>query len=248
MALDRKVFFDRVRKAPFSGSMTLGQVEGMNAILDEWERQKLKDLRWLAYMMATAFHETATTMQPVIETRQPKEATNPSVDTAIARLERAWAAGKMPWVKTAYWRKDAHGQSWLGRGLPQVTHEYNYARAEKETGIPFTRDPSLMLIMANAVPVMFSGMIKGWFTGRKLSDYFGGAKADSFNARRIINATQKAAVVADHYNDFHGALIAASDTNPRIPPPPDIPKPKPAEPAKGGWLAKLIEAVFGKRG
>jgi hypothetical protein len=121
------------------------QVVGFNAILDEWERRKLKNLRWLAYMLATGWHETATRMEPVIESRQPKEASNPPVDEAIARLERAWKAGKMPWVKSAYWRKDAAGRSYLGRGLPQITHADNYRKLGKRIGVDLVSAPDRLL-------------------------------------------------------------------------------------------------------
>ena len=232
--IDRDNFFARIRIAPFGGAMTQSQVEGCNAILDEWERRKLTDMRWLAYMLATTFHETAAAMQPVIETRQPGEAKNPSVDTAIARLERAWANGKMPWVKYAYWRKDARGLSWLGRGLPQVTHEDNYKWAEIETGIKFTKNPDLMLEMRNAIPVMFIGMLRGKFTGRRLSDYFSANENDPVNARRIINGTESAAKVAGHYADF---LRALKSTNAPIQITPAKPKSKTPEAAAGAVVA-----------
>ncbi len=64
--MNRTAFFDAVRKAPF-GSLSQSQVDGMTAILDEWDRRKLTDIRWLAYMLATTFHETARTMQPIAE-------------------------------------------------------------------------------------------------------------------------------------------------------------------------------------
>ena len=35
---DRKIFFDAVRSDPFGGSITQDQVEGMNFILDTWEK------------------------------------------------------------------------------------------------------------------------------------------------------------------------------------------------------------------
>jgi len=46
--IDRKKFFDGVRQQPFSGKLTKTNVEGMTAVLDEWERRKLTDLRWLS--------------------------------------------------------------------------------------------------------------------------------------------------------------------------------------------------------
>jgi len=51
----------------FGGSFRQSQVEGIDAILNEWEKRGLTDLRWLAYILATCFHETAKTMQPIAE-------------------------------------------------------------------------------------------------------------------------------------------------------------------------------------
>lgn len=65
--LDRKPFFDAVRVVPFGGTLAQPQVDGINNILDEWERRALTDLRWLAYMLATTFKETWQTMQPIRE-------------------------------------------------------------------------------------------------------------------------------------------------------------------------------------
>ena len=60
--IDRKAFFDAVRRAPANGHLTVGQVDGMGRILDEWERRALTDVRWLAYMLATVWHETGAKM------------------------------------------------------------------------------------------------------------------------------------------------------------------------------------------
>ncbi|MGO7609305.1 hypothetical protein ACC695_38575, partial [Rhizobium ruizarguesonis] len=44
------------------------QVAGMKAIIEGFEAQlPVQYIRWLAYMLATAFHETAATMEPVRE-------------------------------------------------------------------------------------------------------------------------------------------------------------------------------------
>src|SRR3990167_1622370 len=65
--MNRQKFFEAVRTKPFGGSLTPGQVQGTGAILNEWEARGLTDLRFLAYMLATAFHETARTMLPIKE-------------------------------------------------------------------------------------------------------------------------------------------------------------------------------------
>jgi len=64
--LNRRFFFDHVRLALFGGSLKKTQVAGLSAILDEWEaNHAAQDDRWLAYMLATTFHETAMTIQPI---------------------------------------------------------------------------------------------------------------------------------------------------------------------------------------
>lgn len=208
--MDRKIFYDHVRGAPFPGKLTQPQVDGLNVILDEWDKRGLNELSWLAYMLATTFHETARWMQPVIETRQASEAANPSVDIAIARLDRSWAGGRLPWVRQPYWRKDAYGMSWLGRGFVQLTFKTNYQNAQAKTGIPCVAHPELMLTAGPAATVMYDGMIGGWFTGRKLADYLGNGKCDFLNARRIINGVESASLVASYANQFLEAVDAAS--------------------------------------
>ena len=66
--IERSVFFDLVRQDPFPGELNQGQVEGQDAILDAWESAFPDgDLRWLAYALATTYHETSATMQPIEE-------------------------------------------------------------------------------------------------------------------------------------------------------------------------------------
>lgn len=208
--LDRTIFFDSVRKSLFRGVLTHSQVDGMNAILDEWERRGLGDVRWLAYMLATALHETAQAMQPVLETRQPSEGANPSVDQAIRRLENSWAAGRMPWVKTPYWRKNAAGLSYLGRGLPQLTGIENYRKMSPICGVDLVSHPDQALEPDVAVTIMFEGMIRGSYTGHRLGEYFSASAGDPISARRIINALQLAGTVAGYHHKFHVGLLAAS--------------------------------------
>jgi len=65
--IDRRTFFSYVRRSPFGGRLTSAQVDEMERILAEWERRRLTDLRHIAYMLATVFHEAAQTMQPIRE-------------------------------------------------------------------------------------------------------------------------------------------------------------------------------------
>src|SRR6185437_12623114 len=67
MMMDRTKFFPRARSTVFRGYMMQPQVDGLNALLDAWDASSLTDARFLAYMLATVYHETAATMQPIAE-------------------------------------------------------------------------------------------------------------------------------------------------------------------------------------
>ena len=68
---DRKTYFDHVRNAPFGGAIGAkpGRWAGSRCCRHgkAWTPALADDLRWLAYMLATTFHETARTMQPIEE-------------------------------------------------------------------------------------------------------------------------------------------------------------------------------------
>jgi hypothetical protein len=242
--MDRRVFFDMVRNAPFPGRLDAGQVEGLNILLDAMGHWPLP---WVAYGLATSFHEVGGTMQPVRETLAGTDA------LAVARLDRAWAAGRMPQVKSAYWRFDADGKSWLGRGYVQLTHRENYLRAARALGHDLVGNPNLAMRADIAAAILVRGMTEGWFAGDKkgrhtMARHLDGVMPDYVNARRIINGTDKASLIAGQARAFEKALRlagyrpgqAAPAPQPapvRIPPPPDIPapEPQPANPPQGFW-------------
>jgi hypothetical protein len=201
MPINRKMFFDDVRKALFSRALTQGQVGGIDAILDAWEQtHATADRRFLAYMLATAFHETARTMQPVRETMAASD------DEAIAILDLAWRKGRLNQVREPYWRRDASGKSWLGRGLVQLTHKANYAKLSGPVGVDLVARPEMAMETGTAVQIMFAGMEKGLFTGRQLADFFNPLREDWAGARQIVNGTDRAATIAGYAKRFHAAL------------------------------------------
>jgi putative chitinase len=66
--INRPFFFTHVRRMMFSNNLQQSQVDGMNAILDGWEaKYTADDDRWLAYALATTYHETDQHMQPINE-------------------------------------------------------------------------------------------------------------------------------------------------------------------------------------
>lgn len=184
MAIDRKKFFDGIRQQPFPGKLNAGQVSGTSAILDEWERRNLTDLRWLAYMLGTVKWETDNTMQPVTE-----------------------GGSKAYLMSKKYY-------PWIGRGYIQLTWQRGYQKFRDRVMKLFNADivanMDLALRPDIAGFIMFEGMINGEFTGKKLADYFNAKTTDWVSARKIINGTDRAADIAAISKLFYSDLVAST--------------------------------------
>lgn len=204
MAINRTTFFAYVRKAPFGGRLSTAQVQGVEALLDACAAFAVVDLRFIAYILATAFHETGGTMQPV------REAFGKSDADTIARLDKAWAAGKLKQVSEPYWR-----DGWFGRGFVQITFLANYVKMGARLGLDLVKNPSLMLEIVPAAKACVVGMYEGLFTGKKLSDYFNQFVNDAIEARRIVNGKDKAKLIATYHKVFLDALEAADTATPQ---------------------------------
>lgn len=252
MAIDRGVFFDRVRQQPmFGGSLKQSQVDAMNAILAVWDEIGYRDVGHIAYTLATARHEAGPDMRPV------REAYGSTDEETIRRLDAAWAAGKLGNVSKPYWRRDASGKAWFGRGLPQLTHRDNYERMSREIGIDLVANPSRMLEISVSARALVIGMIKGMFRGVSLNDRITPLKRDYVAARDIVNGKRdKADLIASYAVRFEAALRAAETAPVKpappspIPPPPDIePRPPaPQAPASGPPWAAVITAIAAAAG
>lgn len=194
----------------FGHEPTNDQKFGISDIYNAFNAYGDDDPRKFAYMLATAYHETATTMLPVIETRRANEKTNPTVEQAIARLESSWGKPRFRrMVSKPYWRKDAQGLSWLGRGYPQVTTKANYQKAEAWMKVPFTKNPDLMLEPQYAAPVMVRFMMVGGFTGRMLGEFLTAQETNWEEARRTVNGKESAAKIATYAKQILPAVTAA---------------------------------------
>jgi putative chitinase len=195
--IDRKAFFEACRGMPFllsAGKLTQTTVEGINAILDAWDASGLTDKRWLAYMLATAVGETGKNMQPVREGFKDTDA-----------QARAYVSSR------GYkYAKEVNGHVYYGRGLVQLTWDDNYEKMGAILGVPLVSDPDLALRPDIASRIMFEGMQRGTFTGKRLSNYFGPTTTDWKNARRIINGTDRADEIGEYGRHFYAALTAAA--------------------------------------
>jgi hypothetical protein len=156
-------------------------------IIRECEANNLK-IPTTAYILATAYWETARTMRPV------KEAY---------------------WLSEAWRARNLRYYPWYGRGFVQLTWKYNYEKAGKILKLDLTTNPDRVMEPAISAAILVKGSVEGWFTGRKLSDYIGDNKLDYVSARRVINGTDKAFEIAKIALEYKKALEAEASKEPK---------------------------------
>lgn len=192
-------FFEAMRTGLLGPTLSATEVDGCNAILNAMEGAPLS---WAAYALATAYHETASTMQPIREYGGPTYFTR-MYDVAGARPQLAIANGNTC---------AGDGPKYCGRGYVQLTWKNNYSRAGKECGADLVANPDIAMRPDVAAKIMRAGMEHGWFTGKSFASYLPSAgpgdRAAFTNARRVINGTDRAAQIADHAVKFQAALEA----------------------------------------
>ncbi len=216
MTINRTFFFDHLHDTIFASGMTQAQVDGHEMILDAWEKDHAgDDDRWLAYMLATACHETGRKMQPVEENLNysAKRLLEVFPNRFTAATAGSYAHQPEKIANKIYANRigngdEASGDGWKyrGRGLPQLTGRANYKKFGDLLHIDLVGTPDLALGDNGAVEIMFHGMINGGFTGSKLSDFFHGATQDWFNARKTVNGTFAAKDVAALGKTYYAAI------------------------------------------
>lgn len=197
--MNKAAFFDALRKGILGPTLDQSEVSGCDAILTAVEGLPLS---WQAYAFATAFHETAFTMQPVKEYGGPRYFTQ-MYDVTGKRPSLAKANGNVT---------PGDGPRYCGRGYVQLTWRNNYRRAGQRLGIDLEGNPDLAMQVEHAAAILREGMKGGWFTGKSFGSYLpgsGAATVDQFKeARRIINGTDKAVTIAGYAVKFQDALKA----------------------------------------
>lgn len=182
---------------------TDSQREGVGRIIDTCLMNGIGSKYHASYILATAYHETGGRMQPV---REGFATTNEGAIRAVTRLHEQ---GR---IRTNY-ALPINGHSYYGRGLVQITWLENYKRVGKLLGVDLVNNPDLALDPQVSADILVKGMLGGWFTGRKLSDYDRADGYDYYNARRIVNGVDKAAHIAGLAIKFEKAITEWSETS-----------------------------------
>lgn len=191
ITFDFAAFFNALRKE--FGSLRQSQVDGCNTLLSALKGWPVS---WTAYGLATAYHETAHTMHPIKE-RGGEAYFKRMYDIMGDRPAKARELGNV---------KPGDGARYAGRGYVQLTGRANYA----QYGLADNPDDAMKPDVAAGV--LRDGMEKGRFTGKAMKDYlevpFVQRPNDYIGARKIINGTDKAKMIADYAIKFEKALKA----------------------------------------
>lgn len=128
-----------------------------------------------SYVFATTFHETNATFLPI------KEAY---------------------WLSEDWRRKNLSYFPFYGRGFVQITWKENYAKFSKQLNEDFVKNPDLVMVPKYAFKILIDGFVNGDFTGKKISDYINKQTKDYKGARRCINGSDKAQLIATYATLF----------------------------------------------
>lgn len=203
-----QAFFNSVRDSLFSGNLKQSQVDGLNDILNA---SKHLPIRHRAYVLATAYHETGLAMSPNVENLNY---------TSASRIRAVWpsrfpsVAAAQPYVRNPKGLANKvyngrlgnrpgtdDGWNYRGRGQVHLTGRDNYAKAGKSLGIDLASSPDLALRRDVSSRILASGMEHGWFTGKRLTDYY-----EYVDMRRVVNGTDQAEKIASYAMKFEAAL------------------------------------------
>lgn len=146
-------------------------------IVAECQKEGITQDEQIAYVLATVEWETNHTFDPVREAY---------------------------WLSEDWRKRNLRYYPYYGRGYVQLTWKDNYQKFDDllAMGGELVSTPDMAMEPDTAAYVLCVGMKQGSFTGRKLADYISPGSIDFYNARRIVNGTDKAQEIAQIAEEF----------------------------------------------
>ncbi len=139
-------------------------------ILAECRRQGVTNKAQIAYILATATHESG----------------------AGAHMEEFASGRAYEGRRSLGNTQPGDGVRFKGRGYVQLTGRRNYTDWSRRLGMDLVSNPRAVENPEVAAKILVGGMMQGTFTGRGLGSYINGNRTDFVNARRTVNGTDRA--------------------------------------------------------
>lgn len=144
-------------------------------IIAEAQRQGVTSRPQLAYMLATANHESGSGLRME------------EIASGRAYEGRRGLGNTQP----------GDGMRFKGRGYVQITGRRNYTDWSRRLGVDLVNNPELAEQPDLAAQILVGGMRQGTFTGRRLDRYISGNRMDFDGARRTIGGGRGAERVSE---------------------------------------------------
>ncbi len=147
ISIDMQAFNHNLSKI-FHKQYNIDQFVGFNLIISKFFQAGLKDLRWLAYILATSWHETGFTMQPVTE------------------------YGSLKYLQSKPY------YPYIGGGFVQITHKTNYEKYGIADNPDMALDPevAVYILIHGMVNGVFTGRKLSHYFNDQTNDAFNARK------------------------------------------------------------------------
>lgn len=175
---------DAVNKAIATSRQRGAAAKYVPLIMGAAKAQGITDPAQVAYLLATAEHETD------------------AFNTMHEYASGAEYEGRDDLGNT----QPGDGMRFKGRGFAQLTGRANYAKLGPIVGADLIKNPELAAQPDIAAKIFAYGMKNGAYTSQKLSDYINGNRVDFYNARRIVNGTDRAGLIAGYAQKYYDAI------------------------------------------
>ena len=150
-------------------------------IMEEAFKQNIRNRAQVAYILASAKHESA------------------NFTTLVEFADGSAYEGRAD-LGNVYWNDGPH---FKGRGLIQITGRANYTMYSEILGVDLVSEPWLVSENTDiAVYILVDGMKRGIFTSHTLDMHINDSQTDFVNARRIVNGMDRAYHIAAIAEDY----------------------------------------------
>ena len=154
-------------------------------ILAEAKQQGVTNKAQLAYILATATHESG----------------------AGAHMEE-FASGRAYEGRSDLGNSQSgDGVRYKGRGYVQLTGRRNYQDWSNRLGMDLVGNPDIVKDPRVAAKILVGGMMEGTFTGKGLGSYVNDEKTDFVGARKTVNGTDRAGEIAGIAQRLQQAMV-----------------------------------------